>query len=396
MYKYEKGINQEKIQGMNRTLILSLLRKEGLCSRVHLANLTGLKQATVTNIMKDFIEWGLVKEVGFLNGSKGRRSIGIALNTDRYRVIGVRLARNYYSVSLFDLTGDEKMTVRMDTHIKDKPESILKSMIKTIESIIKKKEHEQVLSIGVALPGPFIKNKNRIGLITGVENWKNILIEKELVDYFKLPVFLEHDANAGAYAHLWHLEEYYTNETFIYIAAGQGIGAGIVINGEIYKGAIGTAGEIGHMTINYEGPKCACGNTGCLEQYSSSIVFTHKVNEKLKSETPLSFSEVVKMVHEGNEIGINEYRLACKYLGIGIINVINSFNPDILIIGDEMVKVDRELMYKTINETVKAGLIPEVWEALTIRLSDFEKDSILHGAGIIAINEVFLNPPKFI
>ena len=88
-----RGFNQENIQDMNRTLLLNLLRKEGICARAHLANLSQLKQATVTNIVSDFIDWGLVKEVGFLVGNKGRRSIGISINNDDFGVLAIRLAR---------------------------------------------------------------------------------------------------------------------------------------------------------------------------------------------------------------------------------------------------------------------------------------------------------------
>ena len=115
-----RGINQDVTQEMNRSLLLKNLRREGMCSRAYLASLTGLKQATVTNIMKDFLNWGIVTEVGFLNGSKGRRSIGVSINPDRYRVIGVRLARKHYSVGLFDLTGTQITKKRVDF----KPEAV--------------------------------------------------------------------------------------------------------------------------------------------------------------------------------------------------------------------------------------------------------------------------------
>lgn len=91
---------------MPRTLLLNLLRKEGICARAHLANLSQLKQATVTNIVSDFIDWGLVKEVGFLVGNKGRRSIGISINNDDFGVLAIRLARKNYTVGIFNLSAE--------------------------------------------------------------------------------------------------------------------------------------------------------------------------------------------------------------------------------------------------------------------------------------------------
>ena len=106
MQQMVQGLNQESIQALNRTLLLNSLRKEKICSRAHLSHLTNLKQATVTYIMNDFISWNIVKEVGLIGGIKGRRSIGVSINNDEYGVIAVRLSKKYYSIGIFDLSGD--------------------------------------------------------------------------------------------------------------------------------------------------------------------------------------------------------------------------------------------------------------------------------------------------
>lgn len=398
MYNIKKGINQEVIQEINRTLLLKHLRKEGMCSRVHLSNLTGLKQATVTNIMKDFIEWGLVKEVGFLSGNKGRRSIGIEVNNDYFRVLGVRLARKHYSIGLFNLTGEciKNERVDIDSLESNVPTYIIERIIATIKKFIDENSKDKILAIGVAVPGPFIQKKNRIGLITETQGWGEINIQDEFQKKISLPVYLEHDANAGAFAYMWDLKETYNDETLVYIAAGQGIGSGIIIDGEIYQGAIGTAGEIGHMTIDYNGPQCDCGNKGCLEKYSSSIAYTKAVNGELKAEKAYTFEEIRELSKNGNEICKEKYREACKLIGYGVINLINLYNPNIIVIGDEMIKINPEVMYEEIRNVVKARIIPEVWNELSIRISEYQGDPILHGAAMIAINEIFYSPEKFI
>ena len=107
------GYNQEKIQGMNRTLVLNLLRKGGICSRTQLAKESGLKQATITNIVNDFIEWGIVKETGFLTGDKGRRSIGISMDQSTFGILAVRLARRGFSIGVFDMCGNAALRPRI-------------------------------------------------------------------------------------------------------------------------------------------------------------------------------------------------------------------------------------------------------------------------------------------
>ena len=296
-----RGINQDVTQEMNRSLLLKNLRREGMCSRAYLASLTGLKQATVTNIMKDFLNWGIVTEVGFLNGSKGRRSIGVSINPDRYRVIGVRLARKHYSVGLFDLTGTQITKKRVDFKPEEQPdaEDILNQIAAEMRILMKKYGKDTILAAGMAVPGPFIAKKNRIALITGADIWKDVDLKKFFDRELDIPVFLEHNANAGAYAHMWDLKDAYRDDILVYIAAGQGIGAGIVMDGKIYKGALGTSGEIGHMTIDRNGKPCACGNKGCLERYASSLELVKAVYGDQAGRAGCNFEDVERRIREG-------------------------------------------------------------------------------------------------
>ena len=393
-----RGINQDVTQEMNRSLLLKNLRREGMCSRAYLASLTGLKQATVTNIMKDFLNWGIVTEVGFLNGSKGRRSIGVSINPDRYRVIGVRLARKHYSVGLFDLTGTQITKKRVDFKPEEQPdaEDILNQIAAEMRILMKKYGKDTILAAGTAVPGPFIAKKNRIALITGADIWKDVDLKKFFDRELDIPVFLEHNANAGAYAHMWDLKDAYRDDILVYIAAGQGIGAGIVMEGKIYKGALGTSGEIGHMTIDRNGKPCACGNKGCLERYASSLELVKAVYGGQAGRAGCNFEDVERRIREGDQFCMDCYQRACESLGIGIINIVNVINPDIIIIGDDMARPDPERMEAVIRETVREGILADVWEGLTLSISTYQGDPILTGAAIVAIDRIFDSPGQFV
>lgn len=393
-----RGINQDVTQEMNRSLLLKNLRREGTCSRAHLASLTGLKQATVTNIMKDFLSWGIVTEVGFLNGSKGRRSIGIAINQDRYRVIGVRLARKHYSVGLFDLTGKQITKTRVDFEPEEQPgaEEILNQIADQMRILMKKYGKDTILAAGMAVPGPFIAKKNRIALITGADIWKDVDLKAFFDRAIDIPVFLEHNANAGAYAHMWDLKDAYHDDILVYIAAGQGIGAGIVMNGRIYEGALGTAGEIGHMTIDRNGKPCACGNKGCLERYASSLELVKSVYGNRAGAEGCNFTDLEQSIREGDAVAVECYRRACESLGIGIVNIVNVINPDMIIIGDDMARPEPGLMESVVRQTVREGVLSDVWEGLTLSISTYQGDPILTGAAIVAIDRIFDSPGEFI
>ncbi|MDO4273615.1 MAG: ROK family transcriptional regulator [Eubacteriales bacterium] len=393
---YNRGINQDDIQKMNRSLLLHLLQEEGECSRVHLANLTGLKQATITNIINDFIKWELVVETRLLSGNKGRRSIGMTLNTKSFRVLGVRLSRRNISVAIFDLTG--KMLEQKKTHMNagKNPSKSFEIMVEMITAFMEKYKDDKILAMGVAIPGPFLVHERRIILMTEEEpGWEKIYIDKELEEKFHIPVFLEHDADAGAFCQLWHADDIRNDESIIYLAVGQGIGAGIIMDGKIYQGALGVAGEIGHLSVDLEGPRCACGNRGCLEKFASSIAFTRAVNQRLAKNQPLIFEEVVELTQKGDAVCNEEYRKACEKLAKGLVGVVYILNPSAIIIGDDMAHVRPEVMLEEVDTVFKERLIPALYDKLTVRISDVG-GSMLNGAGIIAINEIFNKPERFL
>lgn len=395
MNKSIRGFNQENIQDMNRTLLLNLLRKEGICARARLANLSQLKQATVTNIVSDFIDWGLVKEVGFLVGNKGRRSIGISINHDDFGVLAIRLARKNYTVGVFNLSGNLLDKKRVELDVNQHPRITFDSIIEDAGKLIKASRSRQILAIGMAIPGPYSEKRGRIELMTGVLGWNEIPIQETLQEIFRIPVFMEQDANAGALAQYWHNDEDYKNGVVVYIAAGQGVGAGIINNGELLKGCIGVAGEIGHTSICYNGPRCACGNYGCLENYCSSIAFTKEVNRVLGPGQDYTFRQVSQLLKDGNAQVMDIFLDVCHKLSIGIVNIVNSFNPSVIVIGDEMSHILPAVMLERVKENVKSRVLPEIYANMDITMSVVSNDSMAHGAAIVAINDVFSHPMRY-
>ena len=390
-----RGYNQENIQDINRTIILNLLRKEGVCARVLLANLSQLKQATVTNITGDFIKWGLVKEVGFLTGSKGRRSIGISINNDDFGILAIRLARKNYSVGVFDLSGTQVSVKRVELDVNQPAKITFQAIIEDAKKLIRSSKPRKIIAFGMAIPGPYSSKRGRIELMTGVTGWSDIPIRETLTDLFHVPVFMEQDANCGALAQFWYNADSFQNGLVVYIAIGQGVGAGIINNGELLKGSIGVAGEIGHTSIDLNGPRCSCGNYGCLENYCSSIAFTKKVNDVLKPKKPYTFQEAAALLQSGDKKVRQIFLELCERLAVGIVNITNSFNPTVIVLGDEMSHIAPDLMLKQVKESVKERVIPEIYDNMSITMSLVASDSIIHGAAIVAIEDVFEHPGNY-
>ncbi|MCI9478491.1 MAG: ROK family protein [Lachnospiraceae bacterium] len=389
------GKNLEVIQAMNRTLLLRLLQQNHICSRANLSEQSGLKQATITNIINDFISWELVEETGLIEGCKGRRAIGIRLNTEVFYVIGVRLSRKYFEVGIFTLMG-ELVEEEYREYITDtKPSTVIPKIQESIRRLIARYAGKKVLAVGVAVPGPYYFEE---GVIEAVfTDWEQVSIKSMLQEGMPLPVVIDHDANAGVLAECSFGLDPNLYETVVYLAVGQGIGAGIYHEGKIFRGATGIAGEIGHASINMDGPRCECGNRGCLTCYASTIAFMDRVNKRRKDlgfSPLLQFQDLIEPAQKKDEVVYSEFRTNMRYLSVGIINLIYSYNPDLIIIGDEMSRIG-ERVPEEIKYNISQLMERKVLKQAEIRLAAFEKDSAFIGAAELAIDYAFVHTELF-
>ena len=389
------GYNQSDIIDNNRTVLLRLLCREGVCPRVSLARQTGLKQSTVTNITAEFLRWGLIQETGFLTGRKGRRSIGISLNNDDFGILSIRLARTHFVLSIFNLSAVQLCTQQYEIADGQNADDTVAQMCTIARELIRTSAPRRILACGVAVPGPYSLIRNRIALMTGTIGWDTIPLREVLHERLGIPVFAEQDANCGALAQYWLNPEFYSTQMLIYIAVGQGVGAGILDAGRLVRGKLGMTGEIGHTSICYDGPVCSCGNRGCLENYCSSTSFTKMVNEALRPSSPLSFRDAAALLQSGNPTVMELFLTLCERLAVGIVNLINAFNPDVIILGDEMTHVMPDLIIEQVRKFVKERCIPELYETTMIEKSLVAKDSFAHGAALTAIEDVFDHPSDY-
>jgi predicted NBD/HSP70 family sugar kinase len=387
---------------MNRALLIRMIREMRTCSRADLARATGLKQSTITNIVTDLINLELVRETGLMEGVRGRRSIALEFYGHTYKVIGVKLSRKRISVGLFDIAGNEYQVLEHKIDSLVSPVEAIKKMVEMIRKLLQAIEkNNKVVGIGLALPGPFISKEGRIVLMTEFPGWEQISIRTELEAVFDLPIFAEHDANVGALAEWTYGHHHHMKGTMIYVAAGQGIGAGIVIDGELFSGSLGTAGEIGHMSINFDGPACQCGNFGCLELYCSTTAMSKLADEQsaLYTGTVLpmkpNLDDLMDAYKQEDELAQKIVKDAVHYLGLGLVNVVNAFNPDRIIIGDDMARLGDELL-EAVRSTVRKHVLSSISEKLSIELTSFERDPALIGAATLVTNQMLNRPSSLI
>jgi len=389
LHQSKRGLNQESIQSSNRALLLELIRKERVCSRAHLSKQSRLQQTTVTYITNDFLKLNLIRETGLIVGSKGRRSIGIEIEKNTYGVLGIRIARTGYSVGVFNLAGE--CIKKEDYHHKadDEPNAIIKTILDKAGDMLRAEKRRKILAVGVAVPGPFNMKSETIVLMTEVAGWNTLRLREEFEQGLGLPVYFQHDACAGVWAQLWHNEKIGHEDILVYISVGEGVGSGILINGETLENGYSFAGEIGHMSIDCDGVQCECGNKGCLEKYTSAIALTKTINQELGTHD--TFSVIAKKIKTGDEVCLKQYLACCDYLAVGLVNVINCFNPNAIVLGDEIVKILPELLLERVQSKIHERSMPEIYNNVQIFVNEKDLDAELYGAAIIAIREIYKN-----
>jgi Transcriptional regulator/sugar kinase len=395
------GTNNNDVLEMNRSLVVKLLKQKKICSRADLAKAAGLTQAAMTKIVAALINMGIISEVGLIEAERGRRSIGLQLNGQLYQVIGVKFSRLSFSIGVFDICG--KVYVQKTIKIKtpSAPKYILENMKQEIRNYLD--QFEKIVAIGIAVPGPYLKHEGKIALMTGFPGWQSVNFKEEFEKEFKTPVFIEHDANAGALAEWWFGESDEENGVLVNFLASEGVGAGIVSNGNLIIGSQGIAGEIGHISVDVNGEKCECGNYGCLEKYCSAIALAKRAKEELPKYPDsglnqyknLTYHDVFNELEKGDYLATELVQYAGRYIGYGIVTIINAYNPDVVILSDIMAR-GGEVLLSTVKSVVKERVISELSSHVEIKLSSFSIDPILYGAAALATDRVLTLPSIFL
>jgi len=383
------GKNIEDVQKLNQVTVLQCIRQNEQICRRQVADMVGLTPGTVTNIVRDLIASGYVVETGYLSGKKGRRAVGLAINRRGFHVLGVRLSRSSIVCRAFNPKAEVILAKTAVIEDFEDAERVLRSMLDLMEEVVEESGVRSSLqAIGVITPGPINFKEGKITHLHGNVHWRDVPIRSLIQDHFGIPTILEHDANAAALAEVLFGEAREASSV-LYIAVGRGIGAGLVLDGEVYRGYMGTAGQIGHLSVNLSGPPCECGGTGCLTNYASSRAFLKQMRQELGSD--VSLEDLVTLAREGHPVVLEGVKQAAIYTGAAAAGAVNLVNPAVVVFGDEMTEFG-SLWFDTAKETLLSRLAPEIRANTKVRLSTFGQEAFLLGTGAIALEYVWQNP----
>jgi len=392
----KKGNNVINLQDSNLRLLLELLYAKSCMTRQDMAEATGLSASGISKLVGFLLDKGLVVEEAFISRRKGRRAISLRLNGDSVYAVGVRLARNYLTCGLFNFSGEILYSIHREIETKQLAETT-QLLSELIGATLKEAEriNAPVYGIGVSAPGPLFPYDGRLVLITDYPEWQGFSVKKFCEENFGLRTILEHDANVSVLAEKWFGGGKDCDQ-LIYVVADRGVGAGVYTNGYVHTGSQNIAGEIGHTTIKYDGEKCECGNRGCLELYSSSTAVLKEARQIWEAERPSGWSEqmtidkLAQLAQAGCEHARQLLTKAGNFLGIGLANLLTTYNPEKIIVGDEMTRAG-DIWFSAVKNAVKERALPEVYANTKIEVSQLEIEPAFLGTGLLVLRLVVEN-----
>ena len=391
--------SQAGIAETNRSRIMRHLYRNGVSSRAQIATDLGLTPAAITKITAQLIEAHAIEETGDLDGKKNRRSIGLALDTAHFHVIGVKFARSLVQIGVFDLTGNQSSLTTLPYVSNDTIGETIATVHSTIEQLLH--EDPTIVAIGMAVPGPYLRNNGHTAVVSSMQGWRAINFIDEFANSFTVPVFIEQDARAGVLANSLFDPNSNGEPNLAYYLVGEGVGLGVIDHGRIINGALGTATEIGHVSIDVNGKPCDCGNIGCLECYCSTPAIHQMLIDNgtiVNGADGMSHTEACRalfaLAHHGDEAALAMIRTIGTYIGYGCLIIFNTFNPHTIVIGDIVSEAGQPLLDE-IKRTVRQRAIPEIYESTTIRLTTMPTDATVLGAAAVAINYLLDHPSDF-
>ena len=334
----------------NKNVITELLIRKAPISRIELSKITGLSKMTVTNIVNELADEGIIKTLGAEDTALGRKPIALAIKPESRNFLGIYISRNHINAMSGDLSG--KLNVHKRIRTPHSADELIKSIFLMIDELVSNTKN--ISGIGVSSIGPVDYKK---GVILNPPNFhgiKNLAIKELLEKRYNLPVYLDKDTNASALAE-WLFGKARDVSDYVYLGVTKGIGAAVISEDTLYRGANGFGGEIGHITVDLNGKRCSCGNIGCLEMYAS--------------------------IDDDENTDI---RQKCRYLAAGVTALINLFDPSVIYLGHEIAKYGDDVA-KMLQEEINSRYLTSDIKKIGVEISAFGEKAPVYGAFSLAV-----------
>lgn len=394
-----RGFNQQSTKLQNKSMILKMICTSSNITRIDIAKQTGLSKMSVSNITNELINEGYVTDqAGELkNNNIGRNPISLMPDSRIHIVLGIYISRDFAVGILSNLKCEILYRIQCSYSIEES-ETTFTEKIKGLVSNLTSSDQvkgKNVLGIGVSCIGPLDLEHGIILEPPNFHKIKSIHIKEFLEKEFGYPVVLNNDMNASALAEkLYGSGRKYSD--FVYFGVTNGIGSGIITNNAIFQGSLGFSGEVGHITIDFNGPKCSCGNAGCLELYASIPKIVEQAKNSislgmvssLTDYVTIEWKDIVAEALSGDNFSLKLIDMLCFYISIALISIINLYDPQIIYLGHDLAIAD-DLAAKKLEAYIADKTISHGYKQVPIAISTFKNEAPIIGSAALVLDRLF-------
>lgn len=384
------GVND--IRDINQTIFLHLIREQQPISRADIAKHTGLRAGTVSAIVNRLIRNGLVYEGTEGRSSGGRPPKNLYINAESFYVLAVDIGVSDTVFAVSDFNG--RILQQKSILTEGKPESFLNKLGDQIEALTRSKyQRARFGAVGVSVPGLIDRLTGTVEISPNLE-WKDVPLREILSSRLNLPVFVENDANAAAFSEFWYgpLNEAKVR-TLLFVLVVEGLGTGLIINGELHVGSRHGLGGFGHMSIDPSGELCSCGRRGCWETFASeraTVERFHRVTAK-QGFPLVNLTELITLANKNDKMALESLKITAEYLGEGIANLAHGLYPETVVIGGNITSA-WPIIGPIIKDRIRSRYIVSP-DQIIVRPASVQRPS-LYGAIPIALQNCFQSAPS--
>jgi N-acetylglucosamine repressor len=392
----------QSLRDMNEILVLNLVRERQPISRIDIAESTKLEGSTVSKIVARLLEDEFVYEngVGPASPQGGRKKRFLHLNPEKAYAVGVDLGPQHHEIAISDFSG--RILRRTTTENSSDPQQALEAVARGIKKLLQSGlSQERVVGIGISLVGLVDAKEGRMlageNLGWGEEVPVGSILRNALS--LELPIYYDNGARLAALAEIWFGKHTSRQpQDLVFLEISEGIGAGIIIQGQLYHGSLNGAGEFGHISLDPAGAGCSCGGRGCLEVFASDQATINRYKDLCRAEGCLSeiedeiaIEELIQRSTAGNPRAIEALRQTATYLGRGLIPIIYSVNPEVIVLGGAITRA-WEIVYPEIRRVLAAQITRFYSSHVTITPSTLGDKPSLTGAIALVLVRGFAAP----
>ncbi len=364
-----KKATHQQTKKHNRDLVLRTIFANESISRAEVARVTNLTRATVSELVNDLLDEGLVVETGRGESIGGKSPILLSVMADSRYLIGVNLAQDKFTGAIVNLRGEIKESVEIPVQDSN-GENALEFVYQIIDQLVKK-EINPIVGIGVGAPGLI---NTREGVVVNAVNldWQDLPLRQLLEKKYRLPVSVLNDSQATAIGEFVYGGQHTRDQNLIVVNVKHGIGSGILVNGRLFQGDGGGAGEIGHVVVQEKGELCRCGKRGCLETISSTRAV-------LKNLNLVSLEAAQAAFESGDAAAKKVVTNAAHYLGISLANLIGILNIQQIVLVGDMTRFGAEWI-EEVNTSMRNAALERMSENTKLELGTLDYRACILGA----------------